>query len=258
MSGDVTLIDAGDGSVGRLVSTARALFARPDFTPAALVGGLAVTMRLATVHRATNDVDAVSDGEAPRAVALEYVGDREAGMSDLLEINGVKVDVMSTEPLPSTFDELPDADLDRLFVLGHRWALDTAESLSVSVVSGAGSAVPEPAALMVATAPALVACKFHAIADRRDSRSAKRETDAIDLVRLLRDLVRAPEGAEQYSSAPFDLAALVSAQVEHWFVDGAVRTARLINLSAGAGDPMLDPSDVATIGGLCIGQLARR
>ena len=68
MSGDVTLIEAGDGGITRLVRTAATLFARPGFGPAALVGGLAVTVRLATVHRATNDVDAVSDGETFVAV----------------------------------------------------------------------------------------------------------------------------------------------------------------------------------------------
>lgn len=252
VSGDVTLIDGGDGAVSRLVSTASTLFARPAFAPAALVGGLAVTMRLATVHRATNDVDTVSDGEGPRAVALEYVGDRDAGASDRVEIDGVKVDVMTTETLPTSFAELPEGDLDRLFVLGHRWALETAERLTVRVVSPDGSAVGEPASLVVATAPALVACKFHAIVDRRDARAHKRESDAIDLFRLLGDLVRVRRLANEFSSAPFDLTALVSAQVERWFIEGAIRTARLMNLSAAAGDARLDSIDVSTIGRLFI------
>ena len=258
MSGEVTLIDTDDGAVRRLVSTASELFARPGFAPAALVGGLAVTMRLATAHRATNDVDTVTDGDAPRRVALEYVGDREAIAASRVEIDGVNVDVMPTEPLPATFAELPAADLDRLFVLGHRWALETAEALTIQVVSPGGSAAVEPALLMVATAPALVACKFHAIADRRDAAAAKRESDAIDLVRLLRDLVRFPAAAEQFSSAPFDLTALVAAQAQRWLIAGATRTARLINLSVGAGDARLEADDVSTIGGLFISELRGR
>ena len=67
MSGDVTLIDTSDGAISRLVQTASTLFARSGFGPAALVGGLAVTMRLATVHRATNDVDTVTDGDRSAA-----------------------------------------------------------------------------------------------------------------------------------------------------------------------------------------------
>jgi hypothetical protein len=129
VSGEVTLIDTSDGAISRLVQTASKLFARSDFGPAALVGGLAVTMRLATVHRATNDVDAVTDGDGPRALALEYLSDSEARVSDRIEINGVKVDVMPTSPLPTHARDLPDGDLDRLFVLGHRWALETAGSL---------------------------------------------------------------------------------------------------------------------------------
>ncbi|MGO9872166.1 MAG: nucleotidyl transferase AbiEii/AbiGii toxin family protein [Acidimicrobiia bacterium] len=248
MFGDVTLIEAGDGGITRLVYTAATLFARPDFGPAALVGGLAVTMRLATVHRATNDVDAVSDGEAP----LQYVGEDAAHGAKRIEIDGVKVDVMPTSPLPMTAEELPDGDLDRLFVLGHRWALESAEPVAVRVITTTESEPSHAQTLIVATAPALVACKFHAIADRRDARRDKRESDALDLVRLIADLVRAPAGAEQFADAPFDLAALVSLQAQRWLIEDATRTARLINLSAGAGEDMMNLANIATIGELFV------
>jgi hypothetical protein len=245
----VTLIEAGDGGITRLVRTAATLFARPGFGPAALVGGLAVTMRLATVHRATNDVDAVSDGDAP----LQYVGEDDVHGAKRIDIDGVKVDVMPTSPLPMTAKELPDGDLDRLFVLGHRWALESAEPVVVRVVT---TTEAEPHTLAVATAPALVACKFHAIADRRDARREKRESDALDLVRLIGDLVRAPAVAEQFAAAPFDLAVLVSLQTRRWLIEDATRTARLINLSAGGGDVMMNPGDIRTIGELFVEMLA--
>ena len=73
MSGEVVLFDGEDGHVGRLLSAAAALLAQPGFGPAALVGGLAVTVRLASVHRATVDVDTVTDGDRSRIVALSYV-----------------------------------------------------------------------------------------------------------------------------------------------------------------------------------------
>ena len=249
MSGDVTLVDTADGAIGRLVRTASTLFARPGFEPAALVGGLAVTMRLATVHRATNDVDTVADGDGARRVALDYVGGRDAQGSDRVEIDGVKIDIMPTEPLPHNARDLPDGDLDRLFVLGHRWALESAETLDV-LVTTADQGVVGPFSLTVASAPALVACKFHAIGDRRDARSVKRESDALDLVRLIGDLVRAPDGIEQFSSAPFDLEALVSAQVERWLIDDATRTAGLVRMSAGATGTRMEPDDIATLGRL--------
>ncbi|MGK2957731.1 MAG: nucleotidyl transferase AbiEii/AbiGii toxin family protein [Acidimicrobiales bacterium] len=257
MSGDVTLIDSGDGSTSRLVYTASTLFARPGFGPAALVGGLAVTMRLATVHRATNDVDTVTDGDGPRALALEYLGDVDARDANRVEIDGVKVDVMPTFPLPAEAGELPDDDLQRLFLLGHRWALDSADELSVTVVTDR-SGPAEPVALRVATAPALVACKFHAIADRRDARSEKRESDALDLVRLIGDLVRTPAAIELFSSAPFDLAALVSMQAERWLITDATRMSRLVHLSAGPVDATMEAADIATIGSLFVEMSSRR
>jgi hypothetical protein len=93
------------------------------------------------------------------------------------------------------------------------------------------------------------------LADRRDARSDKRESDALDLVRLIGDLVRSPAVTAQFSSAPFDLSALVTAQVERWLIDGSLRTARLINLSAGAATSIVDPVHVSTIGELFVATL---
>ena len=123
MSGDVALIDIDDGAVSRLVRTATTLFDTPRFQPAALVGGLAVTIRLATVHRATNDVDTVSEGAGPRDLALQYLGDRDAAEENRIEVDGVKVDVMETWPLPDNSGDLPDDDLDRcsLSATDGRW-----------------------------------------------------------------------------------------------------------------------------------------
>ena len=92
MSGEVALIDSGDGAISQLIRTATTLFDSPRFHPAALVGGLAVTVRLASVHRATNDIDTVSEGEGPRDLALQYLGDRDAAEANRIEVEGVKVD----------------------------------------------------------------------------------------------------------------------------------------------------------------------
>ena len=108
---------------------------------------------------------------------------------------------------------------------------------------------------MVASAPALVSCKLHAIADRRDARGNKRESDALDLVRLIGDLVRSRVAAEQFSSAPFDLAALVAVHAERRLITDATRTARLINLGASVGDAATDPADISAIGNLFVDML---
>lgn len=254
MSGDVALVDPGDGAVSRLVRTAATLFDSPEFRPTALVGGLAVTIRLATVHRATNDVDTVSEGDGPRDLALQYLGDADAATENRIEIDGVKVDVMATWPLPASSDELPEDDLDRLFVLGHRWALDTAASLVVDVVSTDATSVVDSGMLTVATAPALVACKLHAIADRRGAALTKQESDALDLVRLVGELVRGPEVIEAFRAAPFDLDELVADQIERWFITDALRTARLAGTGTGAPGS-IDAADISMTGRLLLDQL---
>ena len=249
------LIDSGNGSIGRLVRTASALFARPDFAPTALVGGLAVTIRLATAHRATVDVDTVAEGEGPRGLALRYLGDAGAASTDRIEIDGVKVDVMATWPLPTTADELPEKDSDRLFVLGHRWALETATPVTVEVLQQDGVTATQSIALPVATVPALIACKLHAIGDRRGASASKQESDALDLVRLVGDLVRSVQSGEPFAEAPFDLQMLVIQQIERRFIGEALRTARLVG-SATAGGPPFDANSISTLGRLFIDQVA--
>jgi hypothetical protein len=248
VSGDVRLVEAGGGAVSRLVRTAATLFAQPGFAPAALVGGLAVTIRLATVHRATNDVDTVSDGDAPRELALEYLGDSDVAASGRLRIDGVDVDVMPTAALPDDPADLPDGELDRLFVLAHRWALLSAEEMNVTVVTAGGPLVVESRPLVIASTAALVACKFHALADRRGARAAKRESDALDLVRLVGDLVRAPDAGIAFSPAPFDLGPLVLSQVDRWFVRDSLRMARLATQALGPGFARIEAADVAVLG----------
>jgi hypothetical protein len=208
-----------------------------------LVGGLAVTARIATVHRVTNDVDVVVD--EPVDDALAAVADDHAAR---VEIEGVKVDVMATSPLPVSAADLPDDDHDRLFVLGHRWALDTATALPIVV---RGPDVTE-CSLIAATAPALFACKLHAIDDRRDARADKRESDARDIYRLAQLLVRTPELVEPLRTAPFDLTALLAERVRRWFVDDVTRTARLMAVSRGVGEEPVAPQELAALGRLLL------
>ena len=100
MSGDVVLADDDDGAVGRLLDTARRLFDAPGFRPAALIGGLAVTCRIRTVHRATVDVGTVTDGGAQVEHALEYLSDGTEARR--INIDGVKVDALATYRFPRT------------------------------------------------------------------------------------------------------------------------------------------------------------
>lgn len=249
MSGDVTLLDTPDGSVARLVLAAEEAFGRPELTTAALVGGLAVTARIATVHRVTVDVDAVVEDTTRNELAVTSPEGPAGG--ERIVLAGVMVDVMPTSALPAHADGLPDDDLPRLFVLGHRWALESATRLAIRV-EGSHEAEAE---LRVATAPALLACKLHAIADRRDSRADKRESDALDIVRLTQLLVRSRLVDDAYSSAPFDLAPLVVSSVRRWLVDDATRTARLVNSDARSSGVSSSPDELVALGELFCDQL---
>ncbi|MEZ5171899.1 MAG: hypothetical protein R3A49_14335, partial [Acidimicrobiia bacterium] len=101
----------------------------------------------------------------------------------------------------------------------------------------------------------LLACKLHAIADRRDSSSDKRESDALDIVRLTQLLVRSRLLEDAYSSAPFDLAPLVLSSVRHWLVNEATRTARLVSSDARSSGVSASPDDLRALGELFCDQL---
>ncbi len=249
MSGEVVLADDIDGAIGRLLDTARRLFDAPGFRPAALIGGLAVTCRIRTVHRATVDVDTVTDGEAPIEHALEYLSDGTEARR--INIDGVKVDALATYPLPNDAHDLPDEPKDRLFVLGHRWALESAEPLTIQAIRPDEQIVT--ASLAVAPAPALLACKLHAIADRPSANIDKTESDARDIYRLARMISQTID--TPLADAPFDLAVLVADAVTHWLIDDATRTTRLINRSAGPGDASASRADLVAAGQLLLARI---
>ena len=56
MSGEVILADTADGTIARLVTTAGELMTSIAPGSRALIGGLAVTARVAHVYRVTQDV----------------------------------------------------------------------------------------------------------------------------------------------------------------------------------------------------------
>ena len=169
-------------------------------------------------------------------------------------LDGVEVDLVATEPLPVDAADLPDDEGPRNFVLAHRWALESASQLSIAVADRFGSTVTR-ADLMAAEPPALLACKFGALAGRPSARQSKRESDARDILELARVLMRDRLLSERYATAPFDLAELVRRNVERWMVDGATSFARLVNLGADASDERVEGSDVADVAALLFAAL---
>ncbi len=95
--------------------------------PLALVGGLAVNLRLAVgdeAHRTTRDIDVVAGDDIPGVI--DVLGEqRDPTRTQTVMVGDFEVDVISTLPLtPDYLDGLDDAT--RLFVAGHRFAFDTA------------------------------------------------------------------------------------------------------------------------------------
>ncbi len=156
---------------------ALAIISAKPLPPYALIGGMAVNIRLAAagpLHRATADVDLVVDDGVPTAAQILTGGGPEA-----IVIDGVKVDIIQTEPLT-------DEDLDglndgpALFVAGHRFALATARPLRLSTAGGRAVMLP------VATPAGLVAAKSHALGyARAQRRQTKGPGDHYDVFRLL-------------------------------------------------------------------------
>ncbi len=228
MSGDSVHLRGG-ADIETLVRAA-ALVVGHSPAPTAVIGGLAVTCRLATVHRATADVDlvtgepevavggtSVADSLVAAGVARRHLGDP----ANRVEVAGARVEIIETAPISP--EEAADIEPDRarLFVLAHRWALETATPCTITVQGTDATAV-----VPVATPAAIVAMKLHSIQDRHDL--AKRASDAWDLYRLLDANLADPEFAGSFRNAPTGLVPLIEAGIDRLFRQGVTQTRRWI------------------------------
>ncbi|HET9691863.1 MAG TPA: nucleotidyl transferase AbiEii/AbiGii toxin family protein [Acidimicrobiales bacterium] len=201
----------------------------------AVVGGLAVACRLAVAHRATADVDLVADepalvagGTAAGSLVQAGLATRVAGSEVVrLDVAGTRVELIETSPVG--IEELHDVEpaRARLFVLAHRWALDSATQVRVGVV-GTDVEVDLP----VATPLALMAMKLHAIEDRSEDR--KRASDAWDLFRLIDLSAGTPNFRRATEAAPPTLLDLVAEVAERVLISSVTRTRRWMSVY---GDP---------------------
>jgi hypothetical protein len=239
VSGDpIFLIDAADGSVSALVR-ASGIVVEHAGLPVALIGGLAVTCRLATTHRPTQDVDMVTETASANLVA----GSRTAAdnlisagvakpdptsSSTCLRIGTTKVELIETEHLEPSDSADIEPEKALLFVLAHRWALESADPLTISVVGkDVTTTVP------VATPAALVAMKLHSIQDRSEDR--KRASDAWDIFRLLEGHDAAGEIGAAITEGPQELAPVVTSALDRIFRAEATRTRRWVEVY---GEPL--------------------
>ena len=181
MSGEPLVLIKNDPR-GRVLALVQALSRLPEHPRWVLIGGVAVNVRLARLHRATNDVDALTANQAELVETL-LAGNADPLSAAKIQCHDpeVEVDVMeSTEG-----QDLPSGSQDRAFALVRRWTMQTATQMTIGVVDGAG-AVFTSTTPAVASRAALIALKALSIPRRRrGSYPEKIGSDIQDLYRLV-------------------------------------------------------------------------
>ena len=208
------------------------------------------------MHRATGDVDAVADevvhvaaSSGAQVLVDAGVATRDpAGHEERVYIDGARLEVIDTEPLP---DDVSDIEaLPRLFVLAHRWALESAGPMRVRV---AGTDVETE--LPIAMPAALVATKLHAYCDRQ--LDDKRASDVYDIYRILETRDAGGEVADAINDGPSGLAEVVGELMRERLVDDAVRANRYLQAY---GDPAwgdISSEDLRSVAGSLTDRLRR-
>jgi hypothetical protein len=235
------MTDPGDLDVVTLEGAAGDLLAaitRLEGYDFALVGGLAVMVRLGGAHRVTNDLDGVFDNpDEDTAATLVTAGVAQASGDSGIVIDGTKLDVIDTQPLPLVVEEVVSDPGGRLFVCAHRYAYEAATPL---VVASAGAT----ATIRVATPAALIACKAHALRFGRPQRRAtKRPGDLFDLYRLALDHHDDVLGG--LSAAPWELRSQVASALHEDLADleqaaATLRSSPAAELAAVGSDDVVD------------------
>ncbi len=197
--------------------------ARDTGRPVIVIGGLAVLCRLSTPYRATTDLDTVSRlragqvGQLELLVAAGATRTGPAGAKVATPLGPVQVDVL--EVTDADLEPLPEDPTDRLHVLAHAWAAQTAAPVHL-----VADDVPLVTAL-VADPAALVAMKLQSVMNRG---TAKEGTDLLDIVRLTTDPATAVWVIEGLRSAESRLKSDALLHARRWFTDSADRTLKRI------------------------------
>ena len=168
-----------------------ALAALPAGLPSwAIIGGFAVYARLARVHRATGDVDTVTEHQDELVALVVAQPSGERLRTGKVRLAGVEIDVMA---VPREDDEPVGSPSERAFHLVRRYALTTATQERVIVVdpaparTGQGpTMIREEATVPIAGPGALVLLKAVALPRRSGTRRGEKVvSDTQDLLRLV-------------------------------------------------------------------------
>lgn len=212
---------------GVVAGSVRSLAELPAELPrAALVGGLAVMVRLSEAHRVTTDFDEVTEGRDATIAVLVAQGAVPTANGVLLPDVGVRLDLLDAGHTLAELDALAPqcttdderSALQLAFV--NRYALETAVATEVFVAER--ERIVAHVSLPVAVAGALVAMKVNAARTPTRARD-KASGDVYDAYRLIR--AWGPNViAQDLSRAPIPMLELACAQIRSVFVDDAERT----------------------------------
>jgi hypothetical protein len=208
----------------------------PRLPAFALIGGLAVIARLGQAHRATNDVDAVSDDRSGLLDVLVTDGAERFGDSVMLD-NDLKMDVI----------DVSEGDTDYLPYLTHRLAFDTRTPVQLVVQPHRGPSTS--AYIDVARPAALVAVKLgigESVGRQRDPR--KVGSDAFDVVRLMQRFGPDALADELSSIADPDFVVRITELARRHLVLQADRTVAAMVRSSVQGVERVDPAQVELLG----------
>jgi hypothetical protein len=212
-------------------------------TPVIIVGGLAVICRLARPYRATSDLDTVNRriGDGPRQLEVLIAhGAQPSGASGALVPTAdgpVQVDVL--EVSDADLSPLPDDPTDRLHVLAHAWAAQTATPLRLRADN------QDPVTVAVAEPGPLIAMKLQSAMNRGRDKEA---TDLLDIVQLTLDRTTGPAARAALAAADPQLRGDAARHADLWFRARADRTLGLVRgIPEGAG---LTRDDVQLVGEL--------
>jgi hypothetical protein len=239
-----------------LRNDARGLVARSVLTLAhlprelpdhALVGGLAVMVRLSESHRVTTDFDEVTADRANAIDVLVARGARPEGSGVYLPESGLQLDLLdagiSLDELAAT-DAVNDLEREAVqLALANRFALESAVLTDVVVLDGEEVAARVP--ICVALAGALVAMKANSSLSSTRSRD-KAASDAYDAYRLIRawgsDVI-----LDDLSTAPPQLRATAAEQLLRLYRDDVDRTAYELRRASVPGVASIDAERLSAV-----------
>jgi len=225
-----------------------------DLPRAALVGGLAVMVRLYEAHRATTDFDEVTEARDATIDVLLARGAVRTPNGVLLPDFGVQLDLLDAAMSLTELAALMPRHGDRLatdeerravqLALVCRYALETAIQTKIFVVDR--EEIVAQVTIPVALAGALVAMKAHAAVqpDRNKDKAAGDIYDAFRLIRAWGPSVI----AEDLSRAPVAMLDTTTAQLTELYVDGAERSARRLRSASMPGVESVSVDDLESVG----------